>query len=112
MFPGALTPTEIDAAWRAGATMVKVFPAATFGPAYLREVHGPFSHVELLACGGVNAANLGDYFANGAAAAAFGASVFRPSWLAERDFASIGGAIAELVRSFHVWREGEPARPT
>jgi len=111
MFPGALTPTEIDAAGRAGATMVKVFPASCFGPGYLREVHGPLATVELLACGGVNAANLGDYFASGAAAVAFGASVFRPSWLAARDFASIRRAIDELVQSWRTWRDSARARP-
>jgi len=108
VFPGALTPSEIDTAWRAGATMVKVFPASCFGPAYLREVHGPFATVELLACGGVNAANLGDYFSNGAAAAAFGASVFRPAWLAARDYASIRRAIEDLVRAWRAWHIGAP----
>ncbi|MBI3785553.1 MAG: bifunctional 4-hydroxy-2-oxoglutarate aldolase/2-dehydro-3-deoxy-phosphogluconate aldolase, partial [Deltaproteobacteria bacterium] len=49
VFPGALTPQEIFNAWQAGATMVKVFPAGAFGPAYLKEVKGPFRNIELLA---------------------------------------------------------------
>ena len=43
VFPGALTPQEIFTAWKAGATMVKVFPAGVFGPGYLREIKGPFA---------------------------------------------------------------------
>jgi 2-dehydro-3-deoxyphosphogluconate aldolase/(4S)-4-hydroxy-2-oxoglutarate aldolase len=97
VFPGALTPQEIFDAWRAGATMVKVFPAGSFGPAYLKEIKGPFRDVEVLACGGVNAENMGAYFAAGAAAVAFGASVFRPEWLAERRYERIGQEVERLV---------------
>ncbi len=105
VFPGALTPQEIHAAWAAGATMVKVFPASCFGPSYLREIRGPFATVELLACGGVNATNLGEYFRQGAAAVAFGSSVFRPAWLAAGDFASVRAALDDLVRAWHAWRD-------
>ena len=104
VFPGALTPQEIHAAWEAGATMVKVFPAGCFGPSYLRDLHGPFPAIELLACGGVNAANLGEYLDSGAAAVAFGASIFRPAWLQAQDFARIRGAIDELVGAWRDWR--------
>jgi 2-dehydro-3-deoxyphosphogluconate aldolase / (4S)-4-hydroxy-2-oxoglutarate aldolase len=97
VFPGALTPQEIHDAWRAGATMVKVFPAGAFGPSYLREIKGPFREVELLACGGVNVENMGAYFAAGATAAAFGASVFRPDWLAARRYESISEEVTRLV---------------
>lgn len=100
VFPGALTPTEVYAAWSAGATMVKVFPAGCFGPAYFRELKGPFRDVELLACGGVTAQNLAAYFSCGASAVAFGAHVFRPEWLAARDFARIGSEIAGFVTAF------------
>jgi 2-dehydro-3-deoxyphosphogluconate aldolase / (4S)-4-hydroxy-2-oxoglutarate aldolase len=99
VFPGALTPQEIFNAWRAGATMVKVFPAGSFGPGYLKEVKGPFREVELLACGGVNAENLAAYLAAGASAAAFGASVFRAAWLAERCYDRIGEEVRKLVNA-------------
>jgi 2-dehydro-3-deoxyphosphogluconate aldolase/(4S)-4-hydroxy-2-oxoglutarate aldolase len=77
--------------------MVKVFPAGSFGPGYLKEVKGPFADVELLACGGVNAANLGEYFRCGASAVAFGASVFRSDWLRGRRYERIAEEIAALV---------------
>jgi len=97
VFPGALTPQEIYAAARAGAAMVKVFPASVFGPGYFREVHGPFESVQLLACGGIRASNCGEYFAAGAAAVTFGGSIFSSSRLAQRDYESVRRDVAELV---------------
>jgi 2-dehydro-3-deoxyphosphogluconate aldolase/(4S)-4-hydroxy-2-oxoglutarate aldolase len=99
VFPGAFTPQEIWNAWQAGATMVKVFPAKTLGPEYIGEVRGPFDEVELLACGGVSAGNMQAYFNAGAAAVAFGGSVFGAQRLAERDFDAIGASVAALVEA-------------
>ncbi len=97
VFPGALTPQEIYYAWEAGATMVKVFPAKSFGPEYFREIRGPFNQIGLLACGGVTPENMQDYFAYGASAVTFGASVFRKEWLAHKDFKSIGQAVKRFM---------------
>lgn len=99
-FPGALTPQEIHDAWSAGAAMVKVFPAGVFGPGYFKEIKGPFADVQLLACGGVSEANLPDYFANGASAVAFGASIFRKDWLAAGAYDRIGAAIHGLLEAY------------
>ena len=99
IFPGALTPQEIFNAWKAGATMVKVFPASCFGPGYLKEIKGPFRDIQLLACGGVNTENMATYFASGASAVAFGASVFRSDWLAERHYERIGEEVRKLVQA-------------
>lgn len=100
VFPGALTPLEIYNSWKAGATMVKVFPAKFFGPAYFKEIKGPFNDIELLACAGVTAENMNEYFSSGAGAVSFGASVFRSEWLRLRDFKSIGEQIKKFVRNF------------
>lgn len=100
VFPGALTPREVIEAWSAGATMVKVFPASCFGPTYFRELKGPFPQVELLASGGVTAANLPSFFSCGASAVAFGGNVFRLDWLAEGRFDRIGEAVRELVTAY------------
>lgn len=99
VFPGALTPQEILNAWQSGATMVKVFPAKTFGPEYFKELKGPFNNIELLACGGVSPANLKIYVANGASAVAFGSSVFRPDWLANKEFPSINRRISQYLKA-------------
>ena len=100
VFPGALTPGEIYRAWNAGATMVKVFPSGVFGPAYFSQIKGPFANIELLACGGVTAENIGAYFSNGAAAVSFGASIFKREWLAKKEFERIAAEIRKLVDAF------------
>ena len=100
MFPGALTPQEIYAAWQSGATMVKVFPSNFFGPEYFREIKGPFADVELLACGGVTPQNMRAYFASGASAVSFGASVFSKERFLKKDFAAIGASVREFVNAF------------
>lgn len=53
VFPGGLTPTELLAGWRAGATAVKVFPASTVGPGYISQLRGPFPELEVIPSGGV-----------------------------------------------------------
>jgi len=98
VFPGALTPQEVMDAWQAGAAMVKIFPAGIMGPRYIKELKAPFDKTELIAVGGVQPDNVKEYFASGASAVAFGASVFRRKWIEDRDFASIGQLIKEYVR--------------
>ena len=71
--PGALTPTEIAAAWGAGATAVKVFPvSAVGGPAYVKAVRAPLPEVPLVPTGGVGIDDLGAYLAAGAVAVGIG----------------------------------------
>ena len=102
VFPGALTPSEIYRAWQDGATMVKVFPVKFFGPEYFRQIKGPFSDIELLACAGVTPQNMRAYFDCGASAIAFGASVFNKDWLEKRDYSSIANAIRAYLEQLSV----------
>lgn len=89
-FPGALTPTEVLAAWNAGAAMVKIFPVSAMGGAsYIGELKGPFDKIELLACGGVTPENLPDFVRKGADGIAIGASLFRKEWIAAGDFGMV-----------------------
>jgi len=55
--PGALTPTEVEAAWHAGAALVKLFPGRLGGPRYVRDVLAPLADVPLLVTGGVDEEN-------------------------------------------------------
>jgi 2-dehydro-3-deoxyphosphogluconate aldolase/(4S)-4-hydroxy-2-oxoglutarate aldolase len=68
VIPGALTPTELEAAWRAGASMVKLFPARAVGPEYVADVLKPLPDLPLLCTGGVTAANAASFLAAGAVA--------------------------------------------
>jgi len=64
---GGYTPTEVLAARREGADIVKVFPASSGGPAHLGAIHAVFPAIALCPTGGVSLANMKDYFAAGAA---------------------------------------------
>jgi len=65
--PGALTPTEIMAAAEAGAKAIKIFPCGSVGGAkYLKALRGPFPDLNFIPTGGVNPANIGEFFAAGA----------------------------------------------
>jgi 2-dehydro-3-deoxyphosphogluconate aldolase/(4S)-4-hydroxy-2-oxoglutarate aldolase len=96
--PGAFTPTEILAAHRSGAAMVKLFPAKSAGgPAYVRELRGPFRDIPLLACGGVSPENARDYLDAGIDALAFGGSVFTTRRLADGDAEAVARSIRSLL---------------
>ena len=99
VFPGALTPQEILAAHRAGATMVKLFPAGALGPEYVREIKGPFQDIRLLACGGVNPGNVQSYFEHGASAVAFGGGVFQPALLEAGNYEEIARRLVALIQA-------------
>ena len=72
---GALTPTEVADAVDAGSVAVKVFPAARMGPGYLRDLHGPYPDVPLVASGGIHTGNAADYLDAGAIAVTAGSGV-------------------------------------
>lgn len=65
---GALTPSEIAAAIEKGADAVKVFPASTMGPGYIRDLRGPFPDLPLIPVGGVGAEDLPAYLEAGVSA--------------------------------------------
>ena len=79
--PGAMTPTEILTAHRAGADFVKLFPAAGLGPAYLRAVCAPLSHVKIMVVGGIDEKNVGAFLAAGAAGAGVGGNLANRQWI-------------------------------
>lgn len=72
---GALTPTEVKNAHDAGADFVKLFPADAFGAEYIKALLAPLAGVDIIAFGGVNAANLREYIGAGAVAAGVGADL-------------------------------------
>jgi len=76
VFPGALTPTEIVAAWQAGADAVKIFPAnAVGGASFLKAIKTPLPNIELMPTGGVTLATIGDFIRAGAIAVGVGSDL-------------------------------------
>jgi len=98
IMPGALTPTEVITAWKAGADMVKIFPAsAVGGPKYIKALKGPLPDVKMLPTGGVNASTAGDFIAAGAAALGVGGELVDIAALKRGEDAVITERARELV---------------
>jgi len=95
--PGAMTPTEILAAWRAGADVVKVFPARSLGPRYIADVLAPLPDVLLMPTGGVDATNAADYVRAGAVGVAVGGNLVDPAAVARADWATLTQRARALV---------------
>jgi len=89
VFSGAFTPTEIIAAWEAGADAAKIFPAEFFGPGYIKSVKAPLPQVEMVPTGGVNETNVGDFLKAGAFATAAGSSLVDAKAFKEKNWAAI-----------------------
>jgi 2-dehydro-3-deoxyphosphogluconate aldolase/(4S)-4-hydroxy-2-oxoglutarate aldolase len=87
--PGALTPTEILAAWEAGADIVKVFPAEVVGPAFFRAVRGPLPQVRLMPTGGVDLSTAAEFLKAGACCLGVGSQLVEPAAVRARDFARL-----------------------
>jgi len=96
--PGALTPTEVITAWKAGVDMVKIFPCSAMGGAkYLRALKGPLPQVKMLPTGGVNATTAHEYLAAGASALGIGSELVVASALAAGELDVITARAKELV---------------
>lgn len=96
VIPGAFTPTEILAAWEAGASAVKVFPARSVGPTYLKDVREPLPFLRLIPTGGIDLDNLAAYLKAGAFAVGVGGKLADRQLIAARDWA----ALADRARAF------------
>lgn len=96
--PGALTPTEVITAWKAGVDMVKIFPCSAMGGAkYLKALKGPLPQVKMLPTGGVNATTAHEYLAAGAAALGIGSELVDATALAAGKLDIITARAKELV---------------
>jgi 2-dehydro-3-deoxyphosphogluconate aldolase / (4S)-4-hydroxy-2-oxoglutarate aldolase len=105
VLPGCFTPTEILAAWDAGADIVKVFPATTLGPGYLRDIRGPLPQVKLMPTGGVTIDNAGDWIKAGAVAVGVGTAILETAAIERRDFNVIAGNARRIVANVRRARE-------
>ena len=97
--PGALTPTEVTTAHRAGADFVKLFPAGVFGPDYVKAVRAPISNVDLLVVGGVNEKNVAAFLAAGAIGAGIGGNLVNTAWVKANAYEKITETARLLVDS-------------
>ncbi len=99
IMPGAFTPTEIEAAWEAGADVVKVFPANTLGPGYIKAVLAPLPHIRLMPTGGIDLNNMAAYFKSGVVAVGVGGNLLDSAAIAAGDWGKITATAAEYMRA-------------
>jgi len=96
--PGALTPTEVLAAWQAGADIVKIFPCDNVGgPKYIKALKGPFPQIEMIPTGGVNLQTAGDFLKAGACAVAVGGELVSAKLIKEGNYAAIEAMAREYL---------------
>ena len=106
VFPGALTPTEVVAAWQAGADMVKVFPAgAVGGPSYIKSLKAPLPQVDLLPTGGVSLKTASDFIKAGAAALGVGADLVDVKAIREGRSADVTARARQFVEAVRSARD-------
>jgi len=97
VMPGCFSPTEILAAWDAGADFVKVFPATALGPSFFRDVRGPLPSVKLIPTGGVTIDNAGEWIRAGAAAVGVGTALLDAKAISSGDYGVIRTNAAHIV---------------
>jgi 2-dehydro-3-deoxyphosphogluconate aldolase/(4S)-4-hydroxy-2-oxoglutarate aldolase len=103
VLPGALTPTEVVAAWQAGADMVKVFPCSALGGAsYIKALKAPLPQVDLVPTGGVNLKTAAEFIKAGSTALGVGADLVDLAALRQNGAATLterARQFVELVRA-------------
>ncbi len=104
VFPGAFSPSEIYRAWALGATMVKVYPAGTLGPDYLKQVKAPLNQIKLLPTGGITRQTMEHYFRAGADGVGMGSPLFLPEYIQARNWPALSVHFQAIVQAIRASR--------
>ena len=99
LYPGAFTPSEILAAYDAGADAVKVFPASCLGPGYIKAIRAPLSHIPLMAVGGVNEKNAADFIKAGCVGLGVGGNLVNKEWIRNGEWEKITALAKEFKKA-------------
>lgn len=102
---GAMTPSEIENAYEAGADFVKIFPVSSLGIDYVKAIRTPLSHIPMIAVGGVDEKNIAQYIDIGMAGAGVGNSLANKMWIEKQEFSKITALTKEYVANIRI--EGE-----
>jgi 2-dehydro-3-deoxyphosphogluconate aldolase / (4S)-4-hydroxy-2-oxoglutarate aldolase len=96
---GAYTPTEAQVAHEAGADFIKIFPADTLGPGYIKSLRAPLPHLRIVPTGGVDVGNVADFLKAGCAALGVGSSLVSAKILEQADWAELTRRAAQFVQA-------------
>jgi 2-dehydro-3-deoxyphosphogluconate aldolase / (4S)-4-hydroxy-2-oxoglutarate aldolase len=105
VMPGCFTPTEIFAAWNAGADVIKIFPATSLGPKYLKDIAGPFPHIKMMPTGGVTLDNIGEWIAAGAFAVGIGSDLLDKKAIDQENYEILTERALRLSANFKIAAE-------
>ena len=106
VMPGAFTPTEVLAAWEAGADIVKIFPSDVTGPAYLQALAGPLPQIRLMPTGGVTLETAAPFLRAGAYALGVGGALVNPQAVATGSLANIEKLAKQFIEIVRQTRAG------
>lgn len=96
--PGAMTPSEIIAAWDCGADIIKLFPAGILSLEYFRLIRGPMNHIPMMAVGGIGINNAADYLDAGFCSCGIGSNLVRNDLISEKRFSEITEIAMEYAK--------------
>ena len=99
LYPGAFSPSEILEAWKAGADAVKVFPAGSLGPGYIKAVRAPLGHIPLMAVGGVNEKNAAEYMKAGCVGIGVGGNLVNREWIENGEWDKVTALAREFMKA-------------
>lgn len=99
LYPGAFSPSEILEAWKAGADAVKVFPAGSLGPGYIKAVRAPLGHIPLMAVGGVNEKNAAEYMKAGCVGIGAGGNLVNREWIENGEWDKVTALAREFMKA-------------
>lgn len=96
--PGIFTPTEALRAYEYGARMIKLFPARSLGASYISDLKGPLSQLDIMAVGGIDLNNAGEFLEKGSCSLGIGSSIVSNSDVENGDFLEIEKKAREFVK--------------
>ena len=97
IFPGGYTPTELYNAWSYGATMVKIYPATSLGPEYIKDLKAPLDKLKVLPTGGISLENMNEFLKAGADGLGIGSQLFDKKMIKAKDWAGLKVYFAKFV---------------
>jgi len=103
---GAFSPTEAQTAYEAGADFIKIFPADSLGPAYIKALRAPLPHLRIVPTGGVGVHNVRDFLQAGCAALGVGSALVSAKILQVADWQELSRRAGDFVRAAREARKG------
>ena len=97
VIPGCYTPTEMIAAWQAGADMIKLFPASVGGPDLVKAILAPLPQLEIVPVGGVDLSTAAEFIRKGAVALGVGSSLVNQKLLDAGDWEELERRAAAFI---------------